>query len=198
MKRTESYIKLVEVYVEQILSELPTQLSYHNFRHTLEVVEAAKILGKGNQLSTVDLEIVIIAAWFHDSGHLKCYFGHEQASKEIAETYLRSIHYPSKRLTKVLDCIEATKFPPEPKTLLEKVICDADMYHLAQNDYLSKCFALKEEIEYIIEKKIPDEDWCICNMEFLSKHQYYTTFAKHQLESEKIDNVKTFASKYLK
>jgi HD superfamily phosphodiesterase len=197
MKNKISYTNLVKEHVEQLLSNLPPQLYYHNLQHTREVVEASLILAKGNHLSPTDTEIVTIAAWFHDVGHIQTYFDHEAVSAKLAKEFLHTINYPSSNIEKIISCILATTFPSQPKNLLEMVICDADMFHLAQDFYESRCFALKEELEFIVEKSIPLEEWCCCNKDFLEKHIYFTPFAKEQFNHKKNENIQKFLVNHL-
>ena len=192
MYNTNYYIEQVEEYVVGLLCELPDDLCYHNLKHTEEVVEASKILAKESKLSSVDEEIVIIAAWFHDVGHIETYFGHEKVGMEIAKKFLTKIKYPKNRLAKVLNCIMATQYPPKPKNELQKVLCDADMFHLSFEDYENRSKALKEEIETVIDKEIPSNDWHIQNVEFLQEHCYFTSYGKKILNFLKEKNLKQY------
>ena len=73
-------------YVFNLLREkLSPSLIYHNYLHTAEVVEAANEVAEGSNLSKEDTELINLAAWFHDTGFVEKYEGHEEVSKEIAE-----------------------------------------------------------------------------------------------------------------
>jgi HD superfamily phosphodiesterase len=50
---------------------------YHDCSHTLEVVSAVKELSM-EKLSPLESEMVIIAAWFHDTGYIKGSENHEK------------------------------------------------------------------------------------------------------------------------
>jgi HD superfamily phosphodiesterase len=196
MSYQSSYIEKVEEYVSGLLLELPENLCYHNLKHTKEVVEACKVIGTETNLSTSDLEIIIIAAWFHDTGHIKTYFGHEKVSIEIARNFLNQLRYPNKKLLEVLGCIKATETPQKPKNELQKIVCDADMYHLTFDDYDNRSFNLKKEIEYITSKEIPASDWCQQNIVFLEKHCFFTKFGKQFLTQIKEGNIKQYLMNY--
>lgn len=49
--------------------DLPTTCVYHNFHHTLNVVEKCYELGESYLFKNVDMEILLLAAWFHDTGY---------------------------------------------------------------------------------------------------------------------------------
>ena len=83
--------KEVETYIEDLFKEkIPGNLSYHNLEHTRYVVEQSILIGNESNLSAEDLEIVVTAAWFHDSGFVVKSKGHEDESLNIAREFLVS------------------------------------------------------------------------------------------------------------
>ncbi|WP_421919687.1 HD domain-containing protein [Marinifilum sp.] len=198
MNNTKNYILQVEEYVTDLLCDLPVNLCYHNLKHTKEVVEACKILARKSQLSPSNTELVIIAAWFHDAGHAVTYFGHEKAGTEIAVDFLSRIHYPKSKINKVVNCILATHYPPRPQNELEKVLCDADMYHLSLDDYESRSFSLRKELETVTSTEIPKQHWCNKNIEFLNDHCYFTNYGKKVLQFLKEKNIKKYFTSHCK
>lgn len=198
MNESNPYIKQVEEYVSGLLRQLPTELCYHNLNHTQEVVKACEILAEELKFSSVNFEIVVIAAWFHDSGHIKTYYGHEEAGMIIAQNFLNQIKYPQCQTNEVLNCIMATKYPQTPQNELQKVLCDADMFHLSFKDYENRSMALKKEIELMTDTKIPLQKWCDQNMEFLQHHCYFTSYGKKFLKFLKDRNLKKHIQNYCK
>lgn len=192
MYDSKNYILKVEEFVTELLCGLPKNLCYHNLKHTKEVVEACKLIAENSGLSTSDTEIVIIAAWFHDAGHAVTYFGHEKAGTEIAEEFLSKMNYPASKINKVINCILATHYPPKPKNELEKILCDADMYHLSLDDYESRSFSLRKELETVTSTEIPKQYWCDKNLEFLKDHCYFTNYGKKVLQFLKEKNLKKY------
>ncbi|MEG2102976.1 MAG: HD domain-containing protein, partial [Flavobacterium sp.] len=70
-----------EDFVSNLLKDKLSNLySYHNFNHTLTVVTAVKELCKKEEVSDSDKEVLIIAAWFHDTGYVHGYDNHEKES----------------------------------------------------------------------------------------------------------------------
>ena len=64
-------------------------LTYHNLGHTEQVVQAAREIASHSNLSDEDTEIVVAAAWFHDTGHLTGGIeDHEKRSVEIMRNYM--------------------------------------------------------------------------------------------------------------
>ncbi|RPI70912.1 MAG: HD domain-containing protein, partial [Ignavibacteriales bacterium] len=73
-------------YASGIISEkLPGGMVYHNIEHTKEVVETAKEIGINSGLTEDEMEVLLFAAWFHDTGITEIYNNHEEKSAQIAK-----------------------------------------------------------------------------------------------------------------
>ena len=84
----------------------PSENVYHNLTHVQNIVELVKGIGKDSVVSKEELEIVKIAAWFHDVGYLKSGKDHEKISANFAEDYLSKKNYPVENIKKVCGCIQ--------------------------------------------------------------------------------------------
>ena len=78
----------------------------------------------------------------------------------------------------------ATKLPPNPQNLLEKVICDADLDYLGRADFIPISNNLYEELR-ALGKDIDINTWNKKQVAFLSSHQYFTTTAQKIREEAK-------------
>jgi predicted metal-dependent HD superfamily phosphohydrolase len=180
----------VEHYVTKLLTELPSELYFHNLRHTEEVVKAVDIIGGKAGISKENQLVVTIAAWFHDSGFSKKYKGHEEISMELALEFLSERKSNPEFIAKVTSCIAATKMPQSPQNLLEQIICDADLFHLSQPNYWDKNQSLKNEIESFFQLELEITNWLTQNLVFLNSHTYFTRFGKEMLQDGKLEHVK--------
>ncbi|MDB5148878.1 MAG: hypothetical protein JWQ57_2898 [Mucilaginibacter sp.] len=162
---------------------------FHNLGHTQRVVYAAIEISAHGKLKRQELTILTIAAWFHDTGYLYHYKGHEDTSMIIAGTFLMQHHYNNDFIQQVWDCIEATKVPQSPKNLIQQIICDADMHHFASPDYLKCAHNLKMEWEIYLGKQCSDEEWYNVNLNLLQQHQYFTEYGKTVLQAGKEKNI---------
>ena len=184
------YLKKVARFASRLLkTALPDYLLFHNHQHTWEVVHAAYEIGKNSKLSEEQLEILMIAAWFHDIGHTVQYKGHEDASKEIAENYLQKINYPTDKIDQVLECIEATRMPQNPTNLMQKIMCDADLYHFTLPSYPDKKELLRKEWELVFQKIYSDKAWNEMNLDFLKMHHYCSQYGETVLSKRKDKNI---------
>lgn len=170
--------KSSEFVSEFFETKLPDWAVYHNLQHTTETFNGCLEIGKGSNLTNEQLEIICIAAWFHDIGYIYTAEGHEEKSVEISSNFLRSNDYPPQKINQVTECILATKITNVPKNILEFILCDSDLISLGRPDYFEKNDLLKLEIEKRDRKKINDEQWLRRSIKFLSMHKYYTSYSK--------------------
>lgn len=184
--------KLVNDVKSYIFELFKTQLKptviYHNFSHTEQVVNAAFEIGQGESLSKTDLETVVIAAWFHDTGYIIGEKNHELESVKIATLYMSEKGYSKERLSIIEACILATEHGKIPFTKLEKVLCDADLSHLGSELFKEKSNLLRKEWEVLCHKVMTDMEWLTLNEEFIKNHTYYTDFAFQKYQEIKQNN----------
>ena len=186
-KHRKSIVYRAGCYVVQLLrEELPADRVFHNVHHTINVVQGVVDIGRAEQLSEEDMEILMLAAWFHDTGHVHTYAGHEERSIELARDWLRGQSYPESKIEEVVRCIHATTMPQQPTDLLEQVICDADLYHLSFPTYDHYQELLREEWRLLLGIEMTDEEWHASNDDFLSRHHYWTDFGRERLEGRKM------------
>ncbi|MCK5104320.1 MAG: HD domain-containing protein, partial [Cyclobacteriaceae bacterium] len=114
MEATPNIIEKAEKAVTDILLTLPETMVYHNLNHTWEVVKAADKIGNYANLTEEEKEILMLSAWFHDTGFKFNYDNHEEKSIEIAQEFLEQNNFPAERTEKVISCIISTKIDQKP------------------------------------------------------------------------------------
>jgi predicted metal-dependent HD superfamily phosphohydrolase len=180
-------------YAQEVLKNLPQEFTYHNLTHTEEVANAAEEIGKASGLSDDDLESVLIASWLHDIGYQKDCNNHEQSSKEAAAKQLSEWGASAIKIEQVKRLIDATRMPQQPKTLAEKVLCDADLYHLGNKNIIECGEQIRKEFEVFKDLKFDtDEAWVKYNLNFFKQHEYFTPYGKTTLQERKKKNIKKF------
>ncbi|MFT4761828.1 MAG: putative metal-dependent HD superfamily phosphohydrolase [Saprospiraceae bacterium] len=184
-------IKAAETYIQNLLeTKLPANIYFHQTNHTFAAKDAVQEIGKGEKLSEEELELLTIAALFHDTGFIEVYEGHEEKSQAIAVEYLKKQQYPQEDIETVTRLIAVTELKKAPADLLEKVICDADMAHIGQKKYKGKAENLRKEREHFFNKQYVDLEWQKNNLTFLQTHSFYTETAKKIFGKRKAKNVK--------
>lgn len=169
----------VQDFVYKLLKDkLSSSFIYHNFNHTSDVVKAVEILSKQEKIEASEHEILVVAAWFHDTGYVQGFENHEERSVEIATEFLTQKGKSSAYIDQVSVLIQATKYTYIPQTILEKIIKDADFYHFATDNYAERCELLRGEWESLKYKQASDLEWAKENLNVLAQcHHYYTDYA---------------------
>ena len=189
--KQSSIVHAAEKQVSRLLkNRLDEKITYHNLPHALAVRDAAMQLAARAALSEEDREILELAALFHDTGFVETYEGHEDAGCRIAEEVLHREGYPQEKLEKVLACITVTKISNQPENLLEMLMRDADMYHLASEDYLTTVGSLRKEWAVFQDQHYTDAEWHDLNHKFLKGHSYYSHAARELWDERKTANQK--------
>ncbi len=178
-------------YVESFLKENLSQgIYYHDLEHTQEVVTASEEIGKASNLSDDELETVLIAAWFHDTGYYKGMKDHEANSRDVAKEFLKKEGAGKEKIEAVSGCIMATKIPQNPLNLMEEVLCDADLYHVSTKEFFKKSELLRKEFSLVFPDEIQLDEWFKNSIKFLKKHSFFTSYAKENLLPSKKENLK--------
>ncbi|PCI04744.1 MAG: phosphohydrolase [Flavobacteriaceae bacterium] len=176
----------VKNYVFELLkTKLKTNVLYHNFNHTEHVANATFEIGVGEGLSEKELETVVLAAWFHDTGYIIGYEGHEEESVKIANKYLVEKGVSAETLTEIESCILATKLHHKPISKLEMILCDADLSHLGLESFKEKSNLVRKEWEVLCGKELTEVEWLKENERFLGEHIYYTDYGFHKYNETK-------------
>lgn len=183
-------LKLSEEYVRALFEkQLSSDYTYHNLDHTIQVVEKIKLLAKEEIIGEEDTENLLLAGWFHDLGYISNFENHELEGKKEIENFLRKYNFSEERILKIGELILATDKFYKPKNVLEEIIKDADLSHLASEDYFTSCENLRQEIKEVHHQKFSKLKWAELNISFFAKHQFYTKYAKENWQPEKEKNV---------
>lgn len=163
--------------VASLKAHLNDDYQFHNIGHTLQVRQAAIVIGLKEGLPKEDLEILELAALFHDTGFSVNYQHHEAASQEIAAKFLQAQEYPESAIREVCLAIKATNLSTAPRNLVEQILRDADMCHLGSESYPDHLKALRHEWGVFLHQHYADAEWFRLNLEFLKKQVYFTPTA---------------------
>ncbi|KKM62369.1 hypothetical protein LCGC14_1522350 [marine sediment metagenome] len=102
-------------------------------------------IGNAENLSKEEMEVLLIAAWFHDTGFAHTKEDHEEGSVLIATGFLQLENTNNEFISEVSSYILATKFGASPKTKTHHIIRDADMFPLSKDDYDDFAIKLRTE-----------------------------------------------------
>lgn len=188
--KKEIIIKAEAHVTELLKNHLSSDYRYHDLAHTLSVRDASVELGRRYRMSEEELEILELAALFHDTGFVKTYDNHEDESKLFVEVFLKKENFPAKKINKIKELIEATRVGVEPEGLLGRSIKDAD-FNTFNSSYAAKSEALRHEWELFKGVKMSDEEWERNNFDFWSDHKFFTGEAKAMFGKQKRKFIKS-------
>ena len=168
-------VQAARTHVTPLLeTQLPARLTYHTLRHTATVAKEARALAAAAGLSAADTEALLVAAWFHDTGYLDVYDGHEYRSMARAAAWLAEQGVPADRSQLVQDLIRATHRDEPAETELQQLLVDADMSNLARDDFRASAELLRTEWEVALGKTYASEAWAELQLEFMQAHKYHS------------------------
>jgi predicted metal-dependent HD superfamily phosphohydrolase len=182
-------------YVNTILISLD-DMYYHQYSHTLDVVERAVYLGYKENLSREEIEILELSALFHDTGFIVQYEHNEPIGAKFASNFLKSYLYPNDKIATIERIILATD-PNylEPKDIYEKIIKDADVDNLGRDDFFEQGSRVKSEVEVLKNIKIKDPEWHHAMLDVLYKNKFYTNTQIEERQQKKDANIALLESK---
>ena len=186
-------LKMVDEYIRDLFrDELPGGIKYHDADHTLHptrgVVAVANRIALSENISEHDRELLITAAYFHDTGYIREYDKNEPIAARMAGRILKLIGYQPGEIENIQKMILATDLAREPETHVEKILCDADLDHLGRDDFFELDGKLRQGRRIRGLDVSDDAKWYEGTLRILKKHKYYTQSQKKLREKEKKKN----------
>ena len=191
----QSKLSIKDFVISLLKNKLSEHYYYHNHEHTLYVIEKAIEIGRHEGCSEKELELLNVAALWHDTGYITIYHNHEEESCLLARHYLPEYGYSAPDIDEVCGMIMATKMPQSPKTKLEEILADADLEYLGTSDYETIANRLFRELK-LINTSLTEEKWRLMQISFLQNHCYFTQFCKENRESVKQINLSKLVNQY--
>ncbi|MGD0712443.1 MAG: HD domain-containing protein [Bacteroidales bacterium] len=182
------FVAAKEFILDKLKTGLKPDLYYHCYNHTLDVYESAIKLAKLEKIDKKGLMLLKTAALYHDSGFLLGYKDHEDCSAKFSKTHLPKFGYTAEDIDIICGMILITKLPQQPKTILQKILCDADLDYLGRDDF----FMIANQLlcEWNVNG-IPTtlKKWYHIQVDFLSNNNYFTRSAKKLRVEKKKKNL---------
>ena len=193
-------LKIVDQYIRDLFrDELPDGIKYHDADHTLHpkrgIVAVANDIALDENISEQDRELLITAAYFHDTGYIREYDKNEPIAARMAGRILKLIGYEPSEIEKIQSMILSTDLAVEPTTHVEKILCDADLDHLGRKDFLELDGRLREGKSARGLDVSDDEKWYKGTLALIKNHKFYTESRKKLREKEKQENIQKLVNK---
>lgn len=170
--------------------KLPNDLLYHNWSHTYEVVQVAEMLADKSDLSERELETLLIAAWFHDTGYIDTYQNHEEESLKYVDDFLSDKDYDEEGKKEIYQLILSTKVDQKPTSKLEQLLHDADLAHLGRKRFFRVGELLRVELENYLDESYTEHEWAKEQYRFITSNDFITEAAKIEFGNRRAKNIK--------
>ncbi|MFV8224792.1 HD domain-containing protein [Christiangramia aquimixticola] len=181
--------KIRDNVLARLESELPPHLTYHDVKHTMEVVENVEFLAELNSLNNKDTILIKIAALYHDSGFIISKDNHEENSCRLATKDLEQLQFPQDVIEFVCEMILATKIPQDANNISQQIIADADLFYLGTDKYNHYAKKLFNELKHF-KPEITQLEWLKIQIEFMEQHRFYTQYGQTELAPVKMNHLK--------
>lgn len=192
MDKNIDIVSLTETFVEDFFKKnVSTDYTYHNYKHTRNVVEAATKLAAEAHLNEEETEVLILAAYFHDVGFGIDPKNHEVQSTKLATEFLTKYNYDPEKINLITGCIMATKMGWRGNDKLCCLMKDADLSGLAAPNYTNIAENLRKELNTTGVKSINKLNWLSENIKFIQNHYYFTEEANRLFSEGKKQNLST-------
>lgn len=199
MKINSELLKEIEEYVRDLITRESSELlSYHTIDHTRLVVQNAEVIGVQEDLSKDEMNILLAGAWFHDTGYIRKYHGHEKESVAFAVDFLKLKDVDADSIELLSECITATTFPQQPKNKISKVLCDADLMHFGKEEYFELAEKLRQEFNDTGVRKLKKAKFEQESIQLLKDHTFFTNFCIAEITKTKENNIRLLQESLIK
>lgn len=172
----------------KLKNELPPDRTYHSLEHTLDVFASVVDIAEKEKVTGEGLELLKVAALYHDVGFTERDLDHENVGCRIARESLPEFGFDAKQIDKVCAMIQATRIPQAPRNKLARILCDADLDYLGRTDFDSIGQALYNEMKaYGVLHT--ERQWNELQVRFLERHNYFTVTNKRHREPMKQEHL---------
>jgi putative nucleotidyltransferase with HDIG domain len=184
MTKTNGYLAFRRFVINELTTRLSPALTYHGIHHTKDVLSVCKQYIKRLKIKGREAELLQTGALIHDIGFLYTYRDHEEEGAKIAQELLPQYEFDQEEIDIISGLIIATKVPQQPKTELEKILCDADLDYLGREDFEPISESLFQELQNVnlLHDRIV---WDNIQAKFLEGHFYHTAYAKKYRQPQK-------------
>ena len=191
-----------------LLDKLPSNLTYHNKDHTLDVIKETILFALGNGLGletyfSETLEHLAIAAAWHDVGYLDDPKNHEANSVkrfEESKTYKKLSDEARREIvSNILDTkIVITNGTPNIIQAKSKwgYILDADVSNFGRDDFLSNSSKVVAELNINLNDIETKKKFLKFTIDLLKNQEWKTESARRMRQAKKEENIKSMEEEY--
>lgn len=191
LKRLQAIAAIKEAFL-QLSSKLPSNLLYHAYGHTEDVLREVVSLGLADDLAPRQIEILAVAAAWHDVGFIWSYSNNEPLAAEAAKSYLEScVTYTQSEIELIAQMIRDTalvtvgdSYKQVPSQPLSRYLLDADLANFGRADFFEKSELQRREINE------EPESFRRKTLALIKNHRWLTPAALARWQEGKEENIR--------
>jgi signal transduction histidine kinase len=175
----------------RLRDDLPKNLFYHAVEHTEDVLAEVVLFALQGQVSPDDLELLAIAAAFHDAGYIERYVDNEVIGARMARAAMEAERLSGERIAAVERMVLDTRLvrtsagPRQIATTgLSKYLLDADLSNFGRADFFDKGELQRRELG------IDRERFLRRTFALISSHSWQTDAARTLRQPTKEENLR--------
>ena len=184
-------IPVVAQAIDLLARQLPANLTYHAKSHTDDVLAEAMRYATIDGLSAREVELLAIAAAFHDTGFVKSLIANEALGADFARKAMRLAGTYSEDEIALVEqmiidttLVELPNGPQQiPSTKLSRYLLDADLSNLGREDFFDKGELQRRELG------IDEAHFRKRSLQLLTAHRWFTDAARNLRQKKKDENL---------
>jgi signal transduction histidine kinase/predicted metal-dependent HD superfamily phosphohydrolase len=182
---------VVQSALTLLAAELPRNLCYHSKAHTEDVLHESLRYAVMDNLSPRELELLAVAAAFHDTGFVKSPVANEAIGAELARRAMAQCGGFSEEEIALVErmildttLVELPNGPQQiPSTNLSRYLLDGDLSNLGRDDFFDKGELQRKELG------IDETHFRKRSLQLLNAHRWFTHPARDMRQKKKEENL---------
>jgi predicted metal-dependent HD superfamily phosphohydrolase len=203
-------LDLVNEALDQLRGNLSDKYYYHNLQHTLTVIKSAIRLGELAQLPERDIELLAIAAAWHDTGFIHRREKNEEIGANLAKMAMERVgRYTEGEIADVVSAIRSTEVTFEDASAamiqmahgrLSEFLLDADLSHFGAPGLLRSSLCLLKEftgLDVLSPKDLRDPratEFIAGTVRMLNRHNFQRQESRLLLAEQKSLNYEVLSN----
>jgi signal transduction histidine kinase/predicted metal-dependent HD superfamily phosphohydrolase len=182
---------LIARILDRLREDLPPDLHYHCAAHTDDVLEETVLFSVVGGLSNYEIELLAIAAAFHDAGFIQSPVDNEAIGADMAREAMQETGtFSNSEIESVTSMILDTRMQDspngpqqKPSSELSKYLLDADLSNLGREDFFDKLELQRRELGY-------DRNFFVEQaFQLVHAHRWHTHAARRLRQGTKEQNI---------
>lgn len=181
---------IIRRILQRLQRDLPKNLLYHAVGHTEDVLSEVALFALLGQVTPTELELLAIAAAYHDAGYLERYVDNEVVGARMARAAMEAESFALEDIAAVERMVLDTKLVSTgggrrqiATTGLSRFLLDADLSNFGRPDFFEK-----SELQRL-ELGVDRERFLRRTFTLISTHSWQTDVARRLRQPTKEENI---------